>query len=347
MVLRVGQVRGNYLGKGTRHDRIAVAHKDHGRAPERAKRGAKIQATMFVFGPIKVHCDGVLEDQAGHHIGILGFNGIERKTGLQIRLPAFGRWIGPIGARDLACFGPADVAEGGIDLFEIHVGRGAGQDQRTDMIGMPGGIGLRDIAAERRAIDNGLLDLQYVAKPTDIIAPLGQGPSGWVAVIRPPVAPMIDIDHLTDVAELAEPGFEDRVVGPGPAMQHDKGGFCSHDRTVGDEARALDVEIEFYAIDRDPHQAVALPPDWSKQKPVLKLASSEASQQAMAAISSIVPNRPMGIFERMKSMWSWVIWSNMAVCTAAGAMALQVTPDVANSLPSDLVRPITAALDAE
>ena len=46
----------------------------------------------------------------------------------------------------------------------------------------------------------------------------------------------------------------------------------------------------------------------------------------------------------MKAMCSGVIWSNIAVCTAAGVMQFTRTPVSASSLPSDLVRPITAAL---
>ena len=64
----------------------------------------------------------------------------------------------------------------------------------------------------------------------------------------------------------------------------------------------------------------------------------------MAAASSTVPNRAMGILESMKSIWLCDIWSNMGVWMAAGVMQLTRTPVSASSLPNDLVSAITAAL---
>ena len=55
----------------------------------------------------------------------------------------------------------------------------------------------------------------------------------------------------------------------------------------------------------------------------------------------------MGIFDSMKSMWLCGIWSKIGVLTAAGVTPLTRIPAVASSLPSDLVKPITAALEAE
>ena len=76
-------------------------------------------------------------------------------------------------------------------------------------------------------------------------------------------------------------------------------------------------------------------------------ASSDASQQTIDAISSTVPKRFIGILDFMKAMNSLVICSKIGLSTAAGATAFTVTPAVASSLPSDFVRPITAALDEE
>ena len=55
----------------------------------------------------------------------------------------------------------------------------------------------------------------------------------------------------------------------------------------------------------------------------------------------------MGIFDSMKSMWLWAICSKMGVRTAAGVTLLTVMLVFASSLASDLVKPMTAALDAE
>jgi len=46
----------------------------------------------------------------------------------------------------------------------------------------------------------------------------------------------------------------------------------------------------------------------------------------------------------MNWMCSGLIWSKIAVLTAAGVMQLTRTPVSASSLPSDLVNAITAAL---
>jgi hypothetical protein len=52
-----------------------------------------------------------------------------------------------------------------------------------------------------------------------------------------------------------------------------------------------------YGVERS--QYVARPPDRSNTAPVLNEHSGELSQATIAAISSAVPNRPMGIFESM------------------------------------------------
>ena len=49
----------------------------------------------------------------------------------------------------------------------------------------------------------------------------------------------------------------------------------------------------------------------------------------------------------MYASTSGVFVAFIGVSITAGAIALTRTPVVASSLPSDLVRPITAALDAE
>ena len=78
----------------------------------------------------------------------------------------------------------------------------------------------------------------------------------------------------------------------------------------------------------------------------MKLQSSLASQHTSDAISSTVPKRPMGIFDSMKSMCCCVIWSKIAVRTAAGVTQLTRMPVEASSLPSDFVSAMTAAFDA-
>ena len=67
----------------------------------------------------------------------------------------------------------------------------------------------------------------------------------------------------------------------------------------------------------------------------------------MAASSRVSTNRPRGIFDSMKLTCSSVIWSKMRVRAAAGVIVFTAMSWPASSLPSDLVSPITAALEAE
>ena len=85
----------------------------------------------------------------------------------------------------------------------------------------------------------------------------------------------------------------------------------------------------------------------SNTPPVEKLHSSLASQHTSEAISSISPKRPSGIFDSIQSICSCVIWSKIGVRTAAGVTQLTRMLVFASSLPSDLVRPMTPAFEAE
>src|SRR6185503_4747879 len=78
----------------------------------------------------------------------------------------------------------------------------------------------------------------------------------------------------------------------------------------------------------------------SNTAPVQNEQSSDASQQASAAISSTLTKRPIGIFDSMNLMNSGDTWSRIAVCAAAGATQLTSTPACASSLPSALVNAI-------
>ena len=123
-----------------------------------------------------------------------------------------------------------------------------------------------------------------------------------------------------------------------------------------DEAAKAHALMESSAhVGQDPARAVrrqtlastvARPPDASNTAPVENEHSSLASQHTSEAISSTVPKRPIGIFDSMKSMCCCVIWSKIAVRTAAGVTQLTRMPVFASSLPRLLVSPITAAFDA-
>src|ERR1700722_12324177 len=85
----------------------------------------------------------------------------------------------------------------------------------------------------------------------------------------------------------------------------------------------------------------------SNTPPVENEHSSLASHSTSEATSSISPNRPIGIFDSIQSICCWVICENSGVFTAAGVTQFTRIPVSANSLPNDLVRPMTPAFDAE
>src|SRR6187200_2077385 len=84
----------------------------------------------------------------------------------------------------------------------------------------------------------------------------------------------------------------------------------------------------------------------SNTAPVENEQSSEASQQASAAISSTLTKRPIGILDNMNLANSGVTWLRIAVCAAAGVTQLTSTPLCASSLPSALVNAISPPLAA-
>src|SRR5437660_1355031 len=95
------------------------------------------------------------------------------------------------------------------------------------------------------------------------------------------------------------------------------------------------------AVDSTPAQYVARPPERSNTAPVVNEHSAVHNHATIAAISSVMPKRPMGIFDNMKSMCAFVICSNMPVFTAAGVTQFTRTCVLASSLPSDLVSAMT------
>src|ERR1019366_1083025 len=85
-------------------------------------------------------------------------------------------------------------------------------------------------------------------------------------------------------------------------------------------------------------QYTARPPDRSNVKPVVKAASGETINATMAATSSNVPQRFIGILSVMYLTCAGGMTSTNGVWITAGASALMVTPVSAYSLPWTLVR---------
>ena len=96
----------------------------------------------------------------------------------------------------------------------------------------------------------------------------------------------------------------------------------------------------------EPIQYVDRPPLISNTAPVENEFSSDASQVASEASSSISRNRPRGIFDSIQSTCDCDICSRIRVLAAAGVMQLTETFSVASSLPSDLVSAMTPAFAA-
>ena len=95
-------------------------------------------------------------------------------------------------------------------------------------------------------------------------------------------------------------------------------------------------------------QYVERPPVASNVKPVVKLHAGEAAKQMTATTSSSSHVRFFGILSVMYLTCASGIAATIAVRTTAGATALHVmSPVSAYSFPMVLVRPITAAFDAE
>src|SRR3954470_14851827 len=90
------------------------------------------------------------------------------------------------------------------------------------------------------------------------------------------------------------------------------------------------------------HQYVERPPEMSNTAPVENEHSRLATHAISDATSSVVPNRPAGIFESMKSMCDWVICEKIGVRTAAGVTTFAVTPLLTSSFASDFVIAMTA-----
>lgn len=74
---------------------------------------------------------------------------------------------------------------------------------------------------------------------------------------------------------------------------------------------------------------------------------AEESHATSSATSSGLPGRPIGINRVTRASTSGSVAAFIGVAMTAGAIAFTSTPEVASSLPNDLVRPMIAALEAE
>src|SRR5579884_1703870 len=95
---------------------------------------------------------------------------------------------------------------------------------------------------------------------------------------------------------------------------------------------------------------ITAPPLTPSTCPVMKPASSEHRNPTAAAMSAPVPRRPIGIFLAISSLDftnpAACAWCCIGVSMPDGGMLLTVIPSAAYSRASDLVRLMTAPLDA-
>ena len=125
---------------------------------------------------------------------------------------------------------------------------------------MSRGVGQRHHAAERGAQHDRIDDAKRLAERVHVVAPLRQIPALARAVLAAAVAAMVEIDDLGDIGQSRIGRPVDRVVGAGAAMQHQQHRLFPHDRAVGNELRALDVEEQPHPVHGYVHGQVSFIP---------------------------------------------------------------------------------------
>ena len=118
---------------------------------------------------------------------------------------------------------------------------------------MARGIGLRHEPAERHAEHDRRTDLERFAELPDVVSPLLELETTRIPSIAAPVPAVVDIDHLRDVRECAEPGTKQRVIESGAAVQREKCRPLGERRPAGFELASLDIEEEMNVVDANPH----------------------------------------------------------------------------------------------
>jgi len=71
---------------------------------------------------------------------------------------------------------------------------------------------------------------------------------------------MVEIDDLRDIRQSRIGRLVDRMIEARPAVQQQHGRLLVHDRTVGDELCALDVEEQTHAVHQNMHWPAILHP---------------------------------------------------------------------------------------
>jgi len=109
-------------------------------------------------------------------------------------------------------------------------------------------VGANDVIVERRAENDGVDDSQDLAEGAHVITPLCEIPALPRAVFASAIAAVVQVDDLGDVGQGRIGGLVDRMVETGAAVQQQQNGLLPHDRSVGDEFGALDVEEQPHPV---------------------------------------------------------------------------------------------------
>jgi hypothetical protein len=150
-------------------------------------------------------------------------------------------------------------------------GLGADEDQLCGVFRVTRGIGERNHAAEGGTQHDWVDDTERFTEHPNIITPLRQIPALPRSVAAAAIAAMVEIDNLDDIGQSRVSRSVDGMVGTGASMQHQQGRLFPHDRPVGHELAALDIEeqadpihghvhgpISFILMNGRPDQATCL-----------------------------------------------------------------------------------------
>ncbi len=83
-----------------------------------------------------------------------------------------------------------------------RLGRGADQGEFAGVLWVVDGVGHGHSATERRAVDDGILNLQRLAEGKHVVGPLAQGPGVWGSAVASAIAAVVQVDHLCNIRKL-------------------------------------------------------------------------------------------------------------------------------------------------
>ena len=133
-------------------------------------------------------------------------------------------------------------------------GGDAGEHEPLDAIRVAGGVLERDQAAHGGAEQRRPLQLERVAERLEVRDPGVQRPLLRRAPVAPAGAARVEIDHLRHLGQRrADVPLVEGVVDPRRGRQENHGRALAHPRAGGRQRRAVDVEEELGAVDRELH----------------------------------------------------------------------------------------------